>query len=152
MLTFWVPCRHDDSAVGGVVANLVDNVSKLINTLATVVAVHVLVLSTKMTPLEPIHWAKVTWNRLIYKYKTTHRLWITGCEFKAIPCFRESQIYGGIPDFMDGIPDFWGKWCHWNHMHRSKEIPRNTQIHHYCGSDRMFSDWFGLFWHVVWSV
>ena len=57
--THWVPSRHDDSSVVGLGLDGVDDPCQLVHPLTSVVRVHVLVLGPEVSPLEPIHWAKV---------------------------------------------------------------------------------------------
>ena len=59
-LTHWVPSRHDDSSVVGFGLDGVDNPCQLVHPLTSVVRVHILILGPKVSPLEPIHWTKVT--------------------------------------------------------------------------------------------
>ena len=58
--TRWVPCGHDDAPVIRVSFYLVYDVLQLVYSVATVVSMHILVLSSKMTPLEPIYWSQVS--------------------------------------------------------------------------------------------
>lgn len=62
-LTCGVPCTHDDPPVVGISLNGADNLCQLVHSLPTVVCVHVHIFCTKVTPLEAIHWTKITWRR-----------------------------------------------------------------------------------------
>ena len=54
-----IPSGHDYSPIIRIVLYLVDTLAQLIDTLSGVVGVHVDVLSTEVTPLEPIDGSQV---------------------------------------------------------------------------------------------
>mmetsp|Transcript_2869 Transcript_2869/g.6583 ORF Transcript_2869/g.6583 Transcript_2869/m.6583 type:complete len:296 (-) Transcript_2869:912-1799(-) len=56
----WVPGRHDDAAVLGVVLDLINALGKLVDALSGVIGVHRFVLGPKVTPLEAIDRPEVT--------------------------------------------------------------------------------------------
>lgn len=54
-----VPGGHDNASIFGVVLDLFDALRELIHSLASVIGVHVDVLSAEMTPLEAVDWSEV---------------------------------------------------------------------------------------------
>jgi len=58
----WVPSREDDASIGGVLADLADALGQLVHTLPLVVLVAPSVLGTKVSPLEPVSGANVSFG------------------------------------------------------------------------------------------
>lgn len=59
-VTCRIPGTHDDATIGGCVLDLPDDLSKLVNALASVVCVAVLILGTKVSPLESVDRTQIT--------------------------------------------------------------------------------------------
>jgi hypothetical protein len=54
-----IPSRQDDAAILWIVLDLVNALRQLVHALPGVVGVHVHVFRAKVTPLEPVHGAKI---------------------------------------------------------------------------------------------
>jgi hypothetical protein len=54
-----IPSRQDDAAILRIVLDLVNALRQLVHALPSVVGVHVHVFRAKVTPLEPVHGAKI---------------------------------------------------------------------------------------------
>ncbi len=59
-LTHWIPGRHDDATVIRTSVDSINDLSQLVHTLPRIVSMHVRISRSKVPPLEPIHWSKVT--------------------------------------------------------------------------------------------
>ena len=59
-----IPSTHNDSAVVWAGLDRVDDLLQLVNSLTSVVCMHVAVLSPRVTPLEAIHWAEISCTQL----------------------------------------------------------------------------------------
>lgn len=59
-ITFGIPGAENNAAVRGVVFYLLDALLQLVNTLSRIILVTVSILCSKVPPLEPIDWPKVS--------------------------------------------------------------------------------------------
>ena len=62
---FGVPCTEQDPAIGGVVLDLVNDFTQLVNALTGVVGVAVLVFCAKVSPLEAVDWTQITFSPVL---------------------------------------------------------------------------------------
>jgi hypothetical protein len=56
----WIPGTHNDAPIFRIVLNLVNAFHELIDTLSSVIRVHIHVLGTKVPPLKSVHRSQVT--------------------------------------------------------------------------------------------
>ena len=56
----WVPRRHDNATILGIVLNLVNAFHELIDTLSSVIRVHIHVFGTEVPPLKSVNRSQVT--------------------------------------------------------------------------------------------
>lgn len=54
-----VPCAEDDTPIGGIMPNLINDLLELVDALPGIIVVGSLVFSAEMAPLEPIHGSKI---------------------------------------------------------------------------------------------